>query len=105
MRAYSGVDVTHIRTTKADLQHFEPEPLKDIPDWEKERVRAWEQWSRNWMSMVDSPGRSVQIIIIAKELVMGNRGQDNNPFRWSAVVLNHPATPQYQPAMPWVYKK
>jgi hypothetical protein len=104
LRPYSGVDVTHIRTTKADLQHFEPEPLTDIPDWEKERLRAWERWGRNWMGMIDSPGRSVQLIIVAKELVLGDRRREDNPFRWFGVILNLPATPRYRPAMPWVYK-
>jgi hypothetical protein len=56
------------------------------------------------MGMIDSPGRSFQMIIIAKELVLGDRKQEDNPFRWNAVVLNLPATRTYQPAMPWVYK-
>jgi hypothetical protein len=48
LRPYSGVDVTHIRTQRSDLQHYHPEPLPDIPDWEKERIRAWERWGQNW---------------------------------------------------------
>ena len=48
LRPYSGVDVTHIRTQRSDLQHYDPEPLPDIPDWEKERIRAWERWGQNW---------------------------------------------------------
>jgi hypothetical protein len=32
---YSGVDMTHVRTTPEDLPHRQPEPLNEFPDWKK----------------------------------------------------------------------
>ncbi len=32
---YSGVDMTHVRTTPEDLPHHQPEPLNEFPDWKK----------------------------------------------------------------------
>jgi hypothetical protein len=81
LRPYSGVDVTHIRTQRSDLQHHEPWPLEDIQDWERERIRVWERFCRNWMGMVDSPQRSCQMMIKAKEIAFGDRRQRSNPFK------------------------
>jgi hypothetical protein len=103
LRAYSGVDVTHIRTTKSDLRQHVP-PLQEIPDWERERVRAWERWCRNWMGLTDSPYRSCQMMTCVKETAFGDRHAQSNPFRWDRVVLNLPYTPEYDSSMPWVYK-
>jgi hypothetical protein len=105
LRPYSGVDVTHIWTQHSDLPHHEPGPLEDIPDWERERIRAWERFCRNWMGMVDSPQRSCQMMIIAKEIAFGDRRQQSNPFRWHVVVLNLPGTKSYDNKMPWIYKR
>lgn len=105
LRPYSGVDVTHICTQRGDLQHHEPEPLDDIPNWERDRTRAWERWVRNWMGMIDSPYRSCHMMFIAKEIAFGDRNQRSNPFRWHVVVLNLPGTKSYNSKMPWVYKR
>jgi hypothetical protein len=102
---YSGVDVTHIRTQRSDLQHHDPEPLPDIPEREKERIRAWERWGQNWMGMIDSPKRLCHMMIIVKEVAFGDRQQQTNPFMWHMVVLNLPGMGSYDTKMPWVYKQ
>eukprot|EP00956_Cyclotella_meneghiniana_P007532 scaffold10178_cov23-Cyclotella_meneghiniana.AAC.4 len=104
LRPYSGVDVSHIRTTEGDLRHHLPEPLEKIPDWEKERTRKWERWERNWMGLRDSPYRSIQMAIIAKEMAYGNHADPDNPFQWEQVHLNLPGQFGYDPTLPWVYK-
>ena len=38
-----------------------------MPLWEQKRDRAWERWVRNWMGLRDSPYRSIQLMILAKE--------------------------------------
>lgn len=99
LRPYSGVDIRHIRTRKSDLKGGEKMPL-----WEQKRDRAWERWVRNWMGLRDSPYRSIQLMILAKEQAYGNRLDANNPFQWSQVVLNLPFNWEYDPALPWVFK-
>jgi hypothetical protein len=99
LRPYSGVDIRHVRTGKSDLKEGEKMPL-----WEQERTRAWERWVRNWMGLRDSPYRSIQLMIIAKEQAYGNRLDTNNPFQWSQVVLNLPFNWEYNPDLPWVFK-
>ena len=80
IRPYSGVDITHMKTRKTDLPHHLLEPLEKYPEWEKGRVCMWERWSRNWMGLTDSPGRLVQMMMIAKETAMGSRSKPTNPF-------------------------
>ena len=104
LRPYSGVDVTHIKTREEDLLHHLPEPLTTMPDWEKKRTRKWERWTRNWMGLRDSPYRSIQMAIVAKQKSYGNRLSSANPFQWKRVVLNLPGTPSYDTSYPWVYK-
>jgi hypothetical protein len=38
------------------------------------------------------------------EVVVGDREEKNNPFRWDYVVLNLPGSSEYDPSMPRVYK-
>ena len=104
LRPYSGVDVTHVKTRHSDLPLHEPDPLESMPEWEKERVRAWERWVRNWMGLTDSPHRSIQMMMIAKEMAQGSNKDRRNPFQWEKVVLNLPGSRGYNPKRPWVYK-
>ena len=105
IRAYSGVDVTHVKTCKTDLPHHQPDPLTEMQDWRLERTRAWEHWERNWMGLTDSPFRSAQMMMVAKEKALGSHTDERNPFRWTVVVLNLPGNKLYDPTMPWVYKR
>ena len=56
------------------------------------------------MGLRSSPYQAVQAVMVAKEFVMGNRGDPANAFRWDVVRLNLPGSKNYDPAMPWVSK-
>eukprot|EP00956_Cyclotella_meneghiniana_P020426 scaffold36140_cov54-Cyclotella_meneghiniana.AAC.1 len=56
------------------------------------------------MGLRDSPGRSGQMMVIAKEMAYGDRKDPSNPFQWERVVLNLPGNPNRNPKLPWVYK-
>lgn len=94
MRPYAGVDVKLIKTEARSKQ----EP------WEEERTRGYERWSRNFMGMRDSPYRSMQMMLMAKNCAYGNRCDPSNPFRWERVILNLPGSEGYDPSLPWVMK-
>ena len=96
---FAGVDVSHVRTTRADLSDGEP-----FPEWERIRHRSWERWVRNFMGMTDSPYRSIQLMLIAKYEAYGNRHDQTNPFHWERIILNLPGTWSYEPNLPWVFK-
>lgn len=109
VRAYSGVDVFHLKMTSSDLgpDGYPPEwwAREESPlEWEEQRRRMWELWCRNWMGCTDSPWRSIQMIIIAKVIAYGDRTDPNNPFQWELAVLNLPGSADYDPTLPWVYK-
>jgi len=93
LRPYAGVDVTLIRTRGAAAAK-----------WEVERMRLWERWARNFMGLRDSPYRSLQLMLMAKQLSYGKRTDPNNPFAWERVVLNLPGSETYDPSLPWVMK-
>ena len=60
----------------------------------------WEIWTRAAMGLRSSPYQAVQAVMVAKEFVMGNRGDPANAFRWDVVRLNLPGSKNYDPAMP-----
>ena len=93
LRPYVGVDVTHVRAVG-----------RNSPEWERDRRRNWEHWSRNCMGLRDSPYRSLQLMTKAKYAAYGNRRCPKNPFRWEKVILNLPGAKDYDPTLPWVCK-
>ena len=64
----------------------------------------WERWVRAAMGLKSSPYQAVQAIMVAKEVVLGDRMDTKNAFRWDDVVLNLPGSASYDPSLPWVYK-
>ena len=61
-------------------------------------------WSRCAMGLKISPYSTVRCMMMAEEVVLGRRDDQNNPFRWDRVTLNYPGRADYDPSMPWVYK-
>ena len=66
------------------------------------------------MGAKSSPYQSCQGLCIADEVIRGNpqdpddEGTDKankNPFRWDSIELNLPGSENYDPSMPWVYKR
>ncbi|KAL7521106.1 LOW QUALITY PROTEIN: hypothetical protein ACHAWX_005796 [Stephanocyclus meneghinianus] len=105
LHPYSGVDVTHIRTTPEDMPHHQPAPLDEFPGREATCTRWWERWTQNWMGLRDSPYRSIQMAVIAKLPSYGNKDLPSNPFQWECVVLNLLGQADYDSTYPWVYKR
>jgi hypothetical protein len=65
---------------------------------------AWEGWTRCMMGLKPSPYVCIKGQLLATEVVMGDRKDPINPFRWAEVVLNLPGTPKYNPGLPRVWK-
>jgi len=86
LQPYAGVDISHVMD-KTD----------SAPEWEKGRVRKWESWRRNFMGLKDSPVRSIQLMIKAKQIAYGRQYTPGNPFGWKLVWLNLPGSRDYDP--------
>jgi hypothetical protein len=57
------------------------------------------------MGLTGSPYQFVQTTTRGKRVILGNRNDPSNPFRWDLVELNLPGRPTYDPRLPWIYKK
>jgi len=90
LRPFCGVDVTLLQTEEA---------------WERGRTKGWERWCRATMGLTDSPYRAIQIMLWAKELVLGDRRDETNPFRWNHVELNLLGSKTYDASRPSVSKR
>lgn len=88
LRKYCGIDLT--QTFPEEKTHG-----KQV---------VWEAWSRNAMGLSPSPYASCQIATRLKRLMLGDRSDEQNVFRWDRVVLNLPGSEDYDSSMPWVYK-
>jgi hypothetical protein len=62
-------------------------------------------WDRPAMGLTCSPYQSVQTGTRAKQLILGNRAQESNPFRWKDIQLNLPGDSDYDPTLPWISKR
>lgn len=76
----------------------------DLTKYFGEGQVLWERWVRSAMGLKSSPYQAVQAILVAKEVVMGDRFDKSNVFRWDRVRLNLPGTENYDPSLPWVSK-
>ena len=47
-------------------------------------------WIRNAMGLSSSPYNSIQSIMIAKNIIIGNRKDIKNPFHWNRIEENLP---------------
>ena len=76
----------------------------DHQEWEEERASNVERWGRAMMGLKPSPFFAIQQMMWAKESIVGDKDDPNNPFRWDRVELNLPCTKGYDPKRPWVSK-
>ena len=83
MRKFCGVDISWMREDGKTL---------------------WKCWNRMAMGMKPSPFMTIRLLMWMMEIVIGDRKEKTNPFRWDHVVLNLPGTANYDPSMPRVYK-
>lgn len=64
----------------------------------------WERWARAAMGLKSSPYQAVQAVLVAKDVVLGERRDPGNAYRWDSVRLNLPGSEKYDPTLPWVSK-
>jgi hypothetical protein len=68
------------------------------------KLLLWEKWVRAAMGLKSSPYQAVQAILVAREVILGDRKDASNVFRWDDVRLNLLGAADYYPALPWVSK-
>lgn len=61
----------------------------------------WERWCRCAMGLKSSPYQAVQAVMVAEELIRGDRKDQDNVFAWDVVRLNLPGKEDYDPTLPW----
>ncbi len=88
LRAYAGVDVSL----------YFPELLKEG----KETV--WKRWVRLLMGFTASPYLATRCLLRSRKLLLGDKDDPTNPFRWDHAVKNYPGLDEYNPLRPMVYK-
>lgn len=71
---------------------------------EKGNKQVWRRWNRLAMGLRPSPYCAVQGMMIAREVILGNRLSESNVFRWDRVRLNLPGSPTYVPSKAWFTK-
>ena len=76
----------------------------DLTNYFGEGEVLWERWTRAVMGLKSSPYQAVQAILVAKEVIRGDRADQGNAFRWDTVRLNLPGSKEYDPGLPWVSK-
>lgn len=66
--------------------------------------RLWERWARCAMGLRTSPYQAIQAMTWAKEIILGDRLDQENVFRWDRVVFNLPGMVDYDPSKSWACK-
>jgi hypothetical protein len=56
------------------------------------------------MDFKSLPYHAGQAMLVAKEVILGERLDATNVFQWDKVRMNLPGSPDYNPALPWVSK-
>lgn len=64
----------------------------------------WERWCRCAMGLKSSPYQAIQAVLVAEEVIKGDRTSSENVFHWSDIRLNIPGSDDYDPTKPWVSK-
>jgi hypothetical protein len=90
VRKFCGLDMT--------LYFSKPAAGKGAP-------RVWERWNRLAMGLRSSPYAAVQAMLIAQEVILGDRlNEEGNVFSWDKMMLNLPGQVDYNPSRSWVTK-
>ncbi len=88
LQAYAGVDLTM----------YLEDRLKEGKD------TVWMRWVRLLMGFTASPYLATRCLLRSRRILLGDRLDESNPFRWDHVVKNYPGLPSYNPLRPMVYK-
>ena len=93
IRSYTGVDITHVRGNEGHEAA-----------WEIDCRAKCERWSRNFMSLADSPYQSLELLMKTKFIAYSNRLNRTNTFQWELTKLNFMGSDLYNSKLPWVIK-
>jgi hypothetical protein len=61
-------------------------------------------WTQNAMGLQPSPNASVQGSLRAKQMVLGDHEDKENPYHWEWIQNNLPGDKDYDPTLPWIAK-
>jgi hypothetical protein len=81
--AYSGVDYTAIL---------------------KSETTIWKRWLRMFMGLKSSPYVTCKMFGWTIDVILGDRWDQLNPFRWDSVIANLPGMQSYDPSKPRISK-
>jgi len=84
-----------------DLQPYAGVDLR--PYWLEECPKnqtLWERWVRCLMGLKPSPYKCIKALLLALEVVRGDKHSPSNPFHWDQVLLNLLGIPHYDPTRP-----
>jgi hypothetical protein len=76
----------------------------DLTNYFGEGEMLWERWTRAAMGLKSSPYQAMQAILVAKDVIKGDRTDPTNAFRWDTVRLSLPGSEEYDPRLPWISK-
>jgi len=93
--SYSGMDLSPY---KKDLLEFLPGSGNNSSS------NLYVVNGRNWMGLRPSPEWSCRFYYLAEEFIRGNEKEVENPLRWDRVILNLIGIPDFNPALPNVFK-
>ena len=99
MQKFTGVDVTDLLKNE-----IAGEWLKGSGVWYTTRG-VFCTWDRPAMGLTGSPYQAVQTATRAKRLILGDRRDQNNLFRWDSIIINAPGDKDYNPTLPWIFKR
>ena len=89
IQPHTGVD---LRALKSELEEFDHPSL------------GGEKWTRLLMGFRSSPYMAVRFYYLAKEVIIGDTDDWDNPLSWQSVVLNLPGSDNFDPKNPWVFR-
>lgn len=64
----------------------------------------WYRWAQCGLGFTSSSYQTIQGVLVAEEVILGERSNPTNAYRLDEVVLNLPGMSTYNPAIPWVAK-
>jgi hypothetical protein len=75
-----------------------------LPEEVLEGALLWETWTHCGLGFWFYPYQTIQGVLWAEDISVGDRHDHHHPFRFAVVSLNLPGSPTYNPSIPWVAK-
>jgi hypothetical protein len=78
-------------------------PVTVVPRGSRSKgVSADGSMAEECQGLKPSPYASVQGVLRAKQMMVGDRRNETNPFQWERVEMNLPGSEEYDPTFPWI---